>query len=221
MARTGVVSTEYQIIGVAEGGKYIDLHMPPEPYLFFPFSQRFSFEASLFVETAGDPRDMLNLIMREARAASEKVPIVSAITLRQHMRLALSLDRMIVTLLGNLGLLGMFLAVVGLYGVISYAVSRRTREIGIRVALGAEHGDVTKLVLAEGARLVLLGILVGVATALGVVRAMSSMLYDVKPTDPVAFAGGCLVVIAMSLLASYIPARRATKVDPMVALRYE
>jgi len=220
-AQPGVVATEYQIIGVAEGGKYVDLHTPPEPYLFFPFSQKFSFEASLFVETVGDPRDMLSVIMAEARAASQKVPIVSGITLRQHMRLALSLDRMVVALLGNLGLLGMFLAAVGLYGVISYAVSRRTHEIGIRMALGAERGDVTKLVLAEGVRLILLGILVGLVTALGVARTMSSMLYGIRPTDPVAFAGGCLIVIAISLLASYIPARRATKVDPMVALRYE
>jgi putative ABC transport system permease protein len=115
----------------------------------------------------------------------------------------------------------MFLAAVGLYGVVSYAVSRRTHEIGIRMALGAERGDVTKLVQAEGVRLILLGILVGVVTALGVARTMSSMLYGIRPTDPVAFAGGCLIVIAISLLASYIPARRATKVDPMVALRYE
>jgi putative ABC transport system permease protein len=220
-AQPGVVATEYEIIGVAEGGKYVDLHTPPEPYLFFPFSQKLSFEASLFVETAGDPRDMLDSIMREARAASQKVPIVSGITLRQHMRLALSLDRMVVALLGNLGLLGMFLAAVGLYGVVSYAVSRRTHEIGIRMALGAERGDVTKLVQAEGVRLILLGILVGVVIALGVARTMSSMLYGIRPTDPVAFAGGCLVVIAISLLASYIPARRATNVDPMQALRYQ
>jgi len=212
---------QYQVVGVVEDGKYLTIHEPLQPYLFFPFAQMFSGEASLFVEMERDSHQLVDTIMREARSVSGSVPIVSAITLKEHMRLVLYEDRMATGLVASLGLLGIFLAAVGLYGVISYAVGRRTREIGIRMALGARSKDVAELVLEESSKLVLGGVLIGLVMALALTRLMSSILYGVKPTDPLALLGGCLVAVAVSLVASYIPARRATKVDPMIALRYE
>ncbi|HMD96443.1 MAG TPA: ABC transporter permease [Terriglobia bacterium] len=212
---------QYQVVGVVEDGKYLTIHESSQPYLFFPFAQMFSGEASLFVETEGDSRGVIDTIMREARSVNEKVPIVGSMTLKQHMQYALYVDRMAAGLMGSLALLGIFLAAVGLYGVISYAVSRRIHEIGIRMALGARRADVARLVLRQSLGLVLGGVFVGVGMALAVTRLMSGILWGVKPTDPVALASGVLFAVAVSLVASYIPARRATRVDPMVALRYE
>jgi len=212
---------QFQVVGVVEDGKYLSIHEPSQPYLFFPFAQMFSGEASLFVETESDSRGVVDAIMREAHSVNEKVPIVGAMTLKQHMQYALYEDRMAAGLVGSLALLGIFLAAVGLYGVISYAVSRRVHEIGIRMALGARGTDVAKLVLRQSLGLVLGGVLVGLGMAMAVTRLMSSILWGVKPTDPIALAGGVVFAVVVSLVASYIPARRATKLDPMAALRYE
>jgi predicted permease len=212
---------QYQVVGVVEDGKYLTIHEPSQPYLFFPFAQMFSGEASLFVEMESDSRGVVHAIMREARSVNEKVPIVGSLTLKQHMQYALYADRMAAGLVGSLALLGIFLAAVGLYGVISYSVSRRVHEIGIRMALGARATDVAKLVLRQSLGLVLGGVFVGLGMAIAVTRLMSSILWGVKPTDPIALGGGVFFAVAVSLAASYIPARRATKVDPMVALRYE
>jgi putative ABC transport system permease protein len=124
-------------------------------------------------------------------------------------------------LLGIFAGLAFLLAVVGIYGIISYSVSQRTHEIGIRMALGAERGEVMRLVLGQGVRLALIGVGMGVVAALGLSRLLTNYLYAVRPTDPLTFAVVSAAVIAVALLASYLPARRAMKVDPLVALRYE
>ncbi|MGA2632353.1 MAG: ABC transporter permease [Terriglobia bacterium] len=210
-----------QIVGVVESGKYVSLRQTPEPYLFLPSTQVFTSERVLFVETANDPRAAVQSIVKQAQAVDKKLPIVSAITMPEYMRNTLSVERSMASLLGGLSLLGIFLAAVGLYGVVAYLVSRRTHEIGIRMALGARRADVLKLVLGQGLRLSAAGAAIGLVAAMAASRLMSSFLYGVRPTDPLCYVASILVAVSVALLASYFPARRAMKVDPVVALRYE
>jgi putative ABC transport system permease protein len=212
---------DHQIVGVVESGKYVYLHDAPEPYMFFPFSQMFSVEAILFVEMGGDSQALAQTILREAQSVDKNLPVVDATTLQEYMRSTLGEERASVSLLTGLSVLGIFLAAVGLYGVVAYLVSRRTHEFGIRMALGARQGDVLRMVLGRGIGLAALGAGVGLVAAFGVAQLMSSRLYGVTPLDALTYAASTVVVIAVALLASYLPARRATKVDPMAALRYE
>jgi putative ABC transport system permease protein len=212
---------DYQIVGVVETGKYVSLHETPQPYLFLPFTQVFSFECVLLVETAGDPRDSAPSILRATTAVDRNLPIVGAITLRNHMREVLSQERTMAWLLLGLSVLGMFLAAVGLFSTVAYAVSRRTHEIGVRMALGARRNDVMRLVLLQGLGLSAIGALIGLAGAVVASRLITQFLYGITSRDPLSYTVSVLVAIGVALLASYFPARRAMKVDPMVALRHE
>ena len=212
---------DFQIVGIVESGRYVGLHDAPQPYMFFPFAQMFSFEGMVVVETAGDPQALVPTILHEAQAVDRNLPVVRATTLQAYMQDVLVGERTMASLLAGLSILGMSLAAVGLYGVVAYLVNRRTREIGIRMALGARRGDVLKLVVTQGIRLGVLGATVGFVAALAVSHVISSWLYGVNPADPFTYAASVGVVLMVTLLASYVPARRATKVDPMVALRYE
>jgi ABC-type antimicrobial peptide transport system permease subunit len=160
-------------------------------------------------------------VKREIRAVDKDVLIMLVMTLKQLMQTALWPDKMPALLIGILALLGMFLASVGLYGVTAFMVNRRTREIGIRMALGAQRNEVLEFVLARSAKLTVAGILIGLAAALATSRLMSSYLHGVQPRDAAIFTLCSLATLIVALLAAYIPARRATKVDPIVALRYE
>jgi putative ABC transport system permease protein len=176
---------------------------------------------NLVVKTAGDPASMTNTIVNELRKADRLLAITEIRTMDDLRASALEPDRFNLWLLGSFALLALLLAALGVYGVMSYAVTRRTQEIGIRRALGAQTVDVLRLVLKNGMTLSLIGVAIGLAGAFALSRVMASLLFEVTPTDAMTYAIVSGGLLAVALLACYIPARRATKVDPLVALRYE
>jgi predicted permease len=213
---------DYEVVGIVEDVKINHIQEPPEPYMYFPTAQT-SYGGELIVETTGDPRLWIPAIKREVRAVDKTALVVWIQTGADILRSEESVyvQRMAVSLVGSLSLLGMFLASVGLYGVIAYIANRRTHEIGIRMALGAGRKDILGLVLRQGLKLTALGALIGLGVAFATTRYMSSMLYGVSPADPTALFGGALLAGVVALAACYIPARRATNVHPMMALRHE
>jgi putative ABC transport system permease protein len=212
---------EYQIVGVAATGKYVELHESSQPYLFMPFSQEFSWECRLLVETALDPRQTLQPVLKATAAVDKNLPIVGAVSFRDYMRDVLSGERSNALLLGCLSVLGMFLAAVGLFSAVAYAVSRRTHEIGVRIALGARRNHVMGLVLNHGLMVSVAGSAIGLVGAVAASHLISRFLYGITALDPLVYAASVLVANGVALLASYVPALRAIKVDPMTALRSE
>ncbi len=213
---------DYEIIGVVEDVKINHIEESPEPYMYFPIAQT-SYGGELIVETTGDPRLWIPAVKREVRAVDKTALVIWIQTGADilHSEQTVYVERMAAGMVGSLSLLGIFLASVGLYGVVAYLVNRRTHEIGIRLALGAGRKEILNLVLRQGLILVLVGVFVGIALAFATTRFMSSMLYGVSPLDPAALGGSALLAGILTFVACYIPACRATKVDPMVALRYE
>ena len=210
-----------QIVGIAEDAKIDHMLEPPMPYMYLPFAQSYYDWGAVIVEAAGKPDTIIALIRREIHSANPSLVIGGVDT--PHTLIELSTFELLMEsrLIGTLGLVGVFLASIGLYGVVSFVVGRRTREIGIRMALGARLRQVRDLILFQGLRIALTGLLVGVLAALAACSLMARFLYGVKPYDPVSFLAGAAIVVCVALLACYLPARRATKVDPMVVLRYE
>ena len=210
-----------EVVGVAQDIKYEQLAERTPFFAYRPLGQRYRARMTLHVRTAGDPQALMNQVRREVRALDRNLPLTEVKTLAEHMRGPLAPARLFAALASAFGLLALLLAATGLYGVMAYIVSGRAREFGIRVALGASGRDVLRLVLAEGLTLVGVGTGAGLLAALALTRVLQSVLYGVSPTDPLTFTGVALVLAAVTLVACYIPARRATKVDPMIALRYE
>lgn len=211
----------FQIVGIAEDAKINSIHEPFEPYMYFPFAQKPDGEGTLFVETALAPQTMAATIRRDIRAVNSAVPIIDLLTMDQLMRSALWDDLTATGLAAGLSVLGIFLAAVGLYGVIAYLVNGRSHEIGIRIALGAQSAEIFRMVVGHGLTLAAWGAAVGIIMALGAAQLMASLLYGVSPRDPVALGIACALALAVAVVASYFPARRATQVDPASALRAE
>jgi predicted permease len=212
------------IVGVVRDARFSSSRDPAGPMLFLSAFQLQSVMASVD-EIEVRVAEGADIVTGEVRAAVRQIdpnlPITSVTTLSAQVDDSLGQQQVISSLTGFFGVLGLVLASVGLYGIMAYNVARRTHEIGVRMALGAEKNDVLRMVVGQGLRLVMIGLAVGVFGALGLTRFLSSLLYGIKPTDPLTFITVSLILIAVALLACYIPARRATKVDPMVALRYE
>jgi macrolide transport system ATP-binding/permease protein len=210
-----------RIVGIARDGKYFNIAEDPRSFVWKPLSQSYSASGILIVRTVGDPQSMIPAVRNEVHSLDPNLPIFDVKTLTEHMRLALFPARVAAAVLGIFGFVALMLAAIGIYGVTSYSVAQRTREIGIRMALGAQLGDVLRLILTHGVKLTVLGVSFGVVGAYLATRAITSVLYGVSATDPLTFVFVSLVLTAVALVACYWPARRATKVDPLVALRYE
>jgi ABC-type antimicrobial peptide transport system permease subunit len=177
--------------------------------------------ATFEIRTAGDPKSLIAPIRNLVNQLDNNLPMMSIETQSEHIEQLLSQERIIAQVSTFFGLLALLLSCVGLYGLLSYEVTRRTREIGIRMALGARRSDLIRLVVWQGVALALAGTAAGVAAALGIGRLLTKLLFGVKPSDPVTLAAVVVLLIAVALIAAFVPARRATTVDPMIALRYE
>jgi predicted permease len=211
-----------EVVGVAKTIKYRDIGEQPQPFLYLPFSQQYISYMTLHVESVGDPAALAAPVLAEIRRLDPGTPVQDTQTLDHFYRdAALFGSRLIMQIVAIIGLLGLLLASTGLYGVIAYSVSRRTREIGIRMAIGADPEGVARLVIRQAMNLTLLGGALGLAVALSVSKLLSTLLVGVSPRDPFVFAIVAAIVAAVSLLASYVPARRAARVDPLVALRHD
>jgi predicted permease len=213
-------ATSIEIVGVARDGKYQMLTEAPLPYIYRPFLQDYE-EMTLHVRVARDTDAFLPLLRSEIRAVDSELPIVRLASMRSQTAFATFPQRVAATLLGGCAGLALLLAAVGLYGVVAYAVSQRTREIGIRMALGAGRRAVVQMVLAGSVKVVGFGLALGFALSLAAGRAVESFLGDVSSADPIALVVAPLVMIACALVASWRPARRAARIDPMKALREE
>ena len=209
------------VVGVARDTKVITLGEAPRPYIYLPFSREYDDMMSVVVRTSGDPTLMLPIIRDEVRGLDERLPVWELKTMREHLGLMLFAPRMGATLLSLFGGLAALLASIGLYGVVAYTASQRTREVGIRVALGARPADVVKLVVGQGMVLVIVGAAIGLGVALVATRPLATFLYGIQATDPLTVFGVSLMLCGVAFVASLIPAMRAARIDPMVALRYE
>lgn len=210
-----------EIVGVVKTGKYRSLRESPQRFLYHPFAQGFDPRATLIVESAGDPRTQIPAVRRVIQSLDPALPVLESQTMSDYMTVPLFFARITGVLLGVFGGLALALAMVGLYGVIAYSVAQRTREIGIRVALGANRRDVLRLVVEQGLKLTLIGAAIGLAIAFAVTRLIQSFLFGISATDPATFAAATFLLVTIACLACYLPARSASRVDPMVALRYE
>jgi len=209
------------VIGVVGDIKHFSLDEPELSQLYLAYAQRPDIFASLVVRTSGDALGFSNAVRGAIWSIDKDQPVWKVRTMEFLLDRSLGGQRFMVRLLGVFSLLALALAAVGIYGAMSYAVSQRTNEIGIRMALGAQTGDVLRMVIGQGMALAMTGVAIGLLAALGLTRLMANQLFGVSATDPLTFTGIALLLISVALLACYLPAQRAAKVDPMIALRGE
>jgi predicted permease len=211
-----------EVVGVVRDGKYVMLGEEPRAYFYVPLSQRYRSPMTLIVRAASDPHTLSRPLQEVLRRLDPDLPVFNIRTMEEHVRssvFGLMPLRAGASIAAVQGAIGLFLAVMGLYAVVSYAVARQTREIGLRMALGAERNDVVRLVVREGMRLSLVGIAIGLLAAVGLGAVLSAVLYGITPAEIGVFGSVTALLVVVSALACYLPARRATRVDPLVALR--
>jgi predicted permease len=228
--QVGVGAIKYSVrtvIGIVANVKQTSLREEPAPEMYVPFTQN---EIKVWppmgtmqvaVRTMGDPAQMTTAIGKAMHLVDADLPLAKVSTLNTLVHASLGQSRFAMLLMISFGLLAMVLAAVGMYGVISHSVAQRTREIGIRLALGARRGDVQRMVLAQGGRLAAIGIAMGLAGAALGARLLASFLYGVRPADPTTFVAVPVAIAIVAILAGYLPARRAAKLDPAISLRQE
>ncbi len=201
--------------------KYSSLAERPQPHMYLALEQNFTSAVVLHVRSAGAPGAVLASLRELIRGLDANLPIYDARTLDEHLGTAVFAQRMGANLLGVMGVLALILAAVGLYGVIAYAVSQRTQEMGIRLALGAAPRDLLAMIVGQGMKLTVVGVAIGLALAYVMAGFMQSLLPGITPRDPITFVGVPLLLVVIALIAAVIPARRAGGVDPVTALRYQ
>ncbi|HXG65438.1 MAG TPA: ABC transporter permease [Blastocatellia bacterium] len=209
------------VVGIVADVKHSSLEIESRPHLYFPYLQTPWASMTVVARASADPASLAGALRNEVWAVNKDQPVSDIRPMQDYLAAAVTQRRFNMLLLGLFAALAMTLAAVGIYGVISYSVTQRTREIGIRMAVGAQAGDVFRMVVGQGLALVLTGVTIGLAAAFALTRVMSSLLYEVSATDPVTYTTISLLLTGVAVLASIIPARRAAKVDPMAALRHE
>jgi predicted permease len=210
-----------EIVGVAANSVVNEVGEEPQPIVFLPVTQDYAAAATLHVRTTSNPESVVGSTRVALQSLDPNLAITNVFTIEQILSQALWAPRMGGLLLALFGALALVLSAVGVYGVLSYSVNQQTREIGLRMAMGAQRGDVMRLILGQGLRLTVVGLGLGLLVALGLMRVLVSLLFDVRAYDPLTYTAVTLLLTAVALLACYIPARRAMRVDPMVALRYD
>ncbi len=208
-----------EIVGVAKNANYRTKLEQPTPFFYVPVRQNFFVQNGFLIRTDQSAAAMMNPLAREIHALDPNLAPLDAISLQEQVEGMSYTQRLAAALLAIFGGMALFLAAIGLYGVMSYSVSQSTRELGVRMALGARASDVLRLVISRGLRLTTAGIVIGAVAALMLTRLMSNLLYKVSPRDPVAFGSALIVLTAVALIACFLPARRATRIDPVQALR--
>jgi putative ABC transport system permease protein len=213
-----------EVIGIVADSKYSSINERPLAQLFIPMARSETSTLRLFVRTSGDPSPLVAEVRNAIRALDPALPVYDARTLNEHMQIAVFAQRMAANLLGAMGVLALLLASIGLYGVMAYAVSQRTQEMGIRLALGASPSSLLSMIVRQGMKLTIVGLAIGFAIAFGAfgsIGAVRTLLPGISPLDPITFISVPVLLAAIALLASWIPARKAGKVDPLVALRVD
>ena len=210
-----------EVIGIMRDAKAVTLGETPTPMVYVPLRELPQGALTIFVQTVGAPGPMLAEMHRIVRSTDAHIPIVYEKTIAEHLAFALWPSWMGAVLLGSLGLLALVLASIGVYGVMAYSVSQRTRELGIRMALGAQSNEVVQLILKQGMTLAVIGLVVGLLAAFGSTRLVGALLYGVNPSDPLVFITVTTLLGAAAFAACYFPARRAIKIDPVIALRFD
>jgi predicted permease len=213
--------TLLEVVGEVEDSWQFGVGEDPQPAAYLSLAQYYSPNAVLHVRTTGTPGAVIPSVREQVQSLDRNLALVNVNTIGELLDQGLWAPRMGAILLGVFGLLALVLASVGIYGVLSYSVSQRTQEVGIRMALGATRLQVLGLVVKQGMTLVAIGVAIGLAGSFGLARLLASLLFGVHASDPLTFLGVSMALAAVALVATYLPARRATKVDPMVALRYQ
>jgi putative ABC transport system permease protein len=212
---------EVEIVGVVKTVKYLSLGEPPQPIVYFPLKQHYSAGVTIYVKTKGDPNSAQTSVLSVLQGLDATLPVRNVRTGPGVMTQVLAQAQLGAELLAGFGLLALLLAAIGTYGVMSYSVSQRTQEIGIRMALGAQRGDVLKLILGSGMAMVFGGVIVGLVLSIFLTTEIENLLYGIGAFDVPAFAATSALLVLIALVACWLPARRAMRVDPMIALRYE
>jgi predicted permease len=213
--------TPIEVVGVVRTGRYRDLNEAPRPFVYLPLTQHTMTRAYVYVRGAPHATDLLRVLRDEVRALDPVVPLRGASTLQRNLNMLLLPQRLGAGAIGSFGVIGLLLAAIGIYGLVAFSVAQRTREIGIRMAIGARQDDVVRLFLARGLRLLLIGSVIGIPLAFAAAHALTALLYGLSPADPVTFIVVPLALAVVATIAAWLPARRASRTDPNVVLRAE